>query len=73
MITNRSVPTNAVLPHVVYRDVAGAIAWLTKTFGFREHYRYGDPGGPISGAQMHLGYAWIMSRERKQDVQARRS
>jgi predicted enzyme related to lactoylglutathione lyase len=60
MITNRSVPTNAVLPHVVYRDVAGAIAWLTKTFGFREHYRYGDPGGPISGAQMHLGYAWIM-------------
>jgi predicted enzyme related to lactoylglutathione lyase/uncharacterized glyoxalase superfamily protein PhnB len=60
MITNRSVPTNTVLPHVVYRDVADAIAWLTKTFGFREHYRYGDSGGPISGAQMHLGNAWIM-------------
>jgi uncharacterized glyoxalase superfamily protein PhnB len=48
------------LPHVVYSDVAEAIAWLTKTFGFSEHYRYGEPGGPVSGAQMHLGDAWIM-------------
>src|SRR6266851_3733152 len=60
MIANRSVPADTVLPHVVYRDVAEAIAWLTKTFGFAEHYRYGEPGGPISGAQMHLGNAWIM-------------
>src|SRR5258708_32457534 len=60
MIANRSVPTDVVLPHVVYRDVADAIAWLTKVFGFREHYRYGKPGGPISGAQMHLGNAGIM-------------
>jgi uncharacterized glyoxalase superfamily protein PhnB len=60
MIANRSVPTNTVLPHVVYQDVADAIAWLTKTFGFKEHYRYGDPRGPISGAQLHLGNAWIM-------------
>jgi PhnB protein len=29
-------------------------------FGFSEHYRYGEPGGPVSGAQMHLGDAWIM-------------
>jgi uncharacterized glyoxalase superfamily protein PhnB len=60
MIANRSVPTDTVLPHLVYQDVADAIAWLTKVFGFREHYRYGEPGGPISGAQMHLGNAWIM-------------
>jgi uncharacterized glyoxalase superfamily protein PhnB len=45
---------------VVYPDVAEAIAWLTKTFGFSEHYRYGEPGGPVSGAQMYLGGAWIM-------------
>jgi len=25
-----------------------------------EHYRYGELGGRISGAQMHLGNAWIM-------------
>jgi uncharacterized glyoxalase superfamily protein PhnB len=57
MITNRSVPTNTILSHVVYQDVAGALAWLTATFGFTEHYRYGDP---VQGAQMHLGDAWIM-------------
>ena len=60
MIANRSVPTDTVLPHVVYQDVADAIAWLTMAFGFTEHYRHGEPGGPISGAQMHLGNAWIM-------------
>lgn len=60
MTSNRSVPTSTLLPHIVYPDVAEAIGWLTKTFGFREHYRYGEPGGPVSGAQMHLGGAWIM-------------
>ncbi len=60
MLTNRSVPTNIILPHIVYRDVVAAIAWLTKTFGFVEHYRYGDPA---NGAQMHLGDAWIMLRQ----------
>ncbi len=57
MITNRSVPTDTLLPHVVYHDVAAAIAWLTETFGFSEHYRYGEP---VSGAQLRLGNAWIM-------------
>ena len=68
MIANRSVPTDTVLPHIVYRDVAEAIVWLTNTFGFAEHYRYGEPGGPVSGAQVHLGNAWFMlerARERR--------
>src|SRR5580658_5088878 len=54
---NRSVPPDIILPHLVYQDVAAAIDWLTRTFGFVEHYRYGDPA---QGAQMHLGEAWIM-------------
>jgi uncharacterized glyoxalase superfamily protein PhnB len=62
MIVNRSVPADTVLPHISYQNVADAIAWLTRTFGFTEHYRYGQPGGPIDGAQMHLGNAWIMLR-----------
>jgi uncharacterized glyoxalase superfamily protein PhnB len=57
MIKNRSVPPDTVLPHVTYQDLASAIVWLSKTFGFREHYRYGEP---LSGAQVHLGNAWIM-------------
>jgi uncharacterized glyoxalase superfamily protein PhnB len=54
---NRSVPTDAVLPHLVYRRVPQACDWLTKVFGFTEHYRYGDP---VSGVQMYLGDAYIM-------------
>lgn len=63
VITNRSVPTDIVLPHVVYQSLEDAIPWLDNTFGFVEHYHYGEPGGPISGAQMHLDEAWIMLRE----------
>jgi uncharacterized glyoxalase superfamily protein PhnB len=60
MIANRSVPAQTLLPHVVYDDIAEAAAWLTKTFGFVEHYRYGDPA---QGAQMHLGDAWLMLQQ----------
>jgi uncharacterized glyoxalase superfamily protein PhnB len=54
---NRSVPADTVLPHFCYRDIPQAVAWLTRSFGFVEHYRYGDP---VSGAQMYLGRAYIM-------------
>jgi len=57
MIENRSVPPDTVLPHIAYQNIDEAIIWLNKTFGFTEHYRYGHP---TSGAQMHLGNAWIM-------------
>jgi uncharacterized glyoxalase superfamily protein PhnB len=57
MTANRSVPTDTVLPHVTYQDVVEAIAWLTRVFGFTEHYRYGEP---ISGAQMYAGNACMM-------------
>jgi predicted enzyme related to lactoylglutathione lyase len=59
MIANSSVPAETVLPHVVYENVEDAVAWLTKTFGFNEHYRYGAPG-EASGAQVYLGRAFIM-------------
>jgi uncharacterized glyoxalase superfamily protein PhnB len=63
MLQNRSVPTNILLPHIVYQDVAAAIQWLSAAFGFVEHYRYGDSSGAVNGAQMHLGDAWIMLRQ----------
>ena len=66
---NRSVPVDTILPHVVYADVARAIEWLTKAFGFREHYRYGSDDGSLSGAQSALRrvywacvFAWRSSR-----------
>lgn len=59
-VRNTSVPANTVLPHVVYQDIAAALAWLGEAFGFVEHYRYGEPGGSVQGAQMRAGEAWIM-------------
>jgi uncharacterized glyoxalase superfamily protein PhnB len=60
MISNRSVPTDTVLPHVMYRNLEDAILWLGNAFGFVEHYRYGDP---ISGSQVAAGNAWIMLKQ----------
>lgn len=60
MLKNRSVPTDILLPHVVYSDVDTAVEWLARVFGFQEHYRYGQP---TSGAQVHLGNAWIMLKQ----------
>jgi hypothetical protein len=73
MIENRSVPTNTVLPHVIYRDVEQAVAWLTKTFGFAEHYRYGEPGGPVNGAQLIWAARGSWSIGREQDGGAPRN
>lgn len=60
MLKNQSVPADTILPHITYQSVADALVWLTKTFGFVEHFRYGESNGSVQGAQMHLGDAWIM-------------
>jgi len=60
-MTNRSVPADIVLPHIVYEDVDLASRWLALHFGFVEHYRYGAPDNP-SGAQMRFGHAVFMLR-----------
>ncbi len=56
---NRSVPADILLPHIAYRSVLDAGAWLSRVFGFREAFRYGDP---VSGIQMYLGKAYVMLR-----------
>lgn len=67
MLTNRSVPTNTLLPHMEYKDVAAAVAWLSNAFGFTEHYRYGVDDGRVAGAQIHLGDAWIMLSSQREE------
>jgi uncharacterized glyoxalase superfamily protein PhnB len=59
MLRNRSVPADIILPHITCREAGGAAAWLTRTFGFTELYRYGDPAEP-SGVMMRLGPAYVM-------------
>lgn len=65
-IRNRSVPTDAILPHITYQDVDSAVAWLTKTFGFVEHYRYG-PANASQGAQIYVGNGCVMLESARGD------
>jgi uncharacterized protein (DUF952 family)/uncharacterized glyoxalase superfamily protein PhnB len=51
-LDNRTMPAAAVIPQLIYEDVAAAIAWLCDAFGFVERWRAGDhraqlevPGG----------------------------
>lgn len=60
MISNRSVPTDTLLPHIMYQDLEAAIRWLSHAFGFIERYRYGDP---LSGAQVFAGHACLMLKQ----------
>jgi uncharacterized glyoxalase superfamily protein PhnB len=53
---NRSVPTDTVLPHISYQNLAEAMDWLTTAFGFEEYYRYGESP---RGGQMWAGKAAI--------------
>lgn len=60
MVVNRSAPRAAVVPVLVYDDVAKAIDWLCGTFGFRERLRAGAPGGAVSHAQLDIGDCAVM-------------
>jgi len=71
MLKNRSVPADIILPHLVYQDVDVAVTWLTKAFGFKEHYRYGKIveelhetvyGELQYGVKDLEGHHWLFSR-----------
>jgi uncharacterized glyoxalase superfamily protein PhnB len=54
---NRSVPADILLPHLTYLNPVEACEWLSRVFGFKENYRYGEP---VRGVQMYLGKAYVM-------------
>jgi PhnB protein len=60
MADSSQLPT--IVPMLSYEDVAGAIDWLTRAFGFREteNERYTEPDGKVSHAEMRLGGGAIM-------------
>lgn len=63
MINNRSVPTNRILPHIYYENVATARDWLIEVLGFTEHFHFKLPNGKLHGAMMHHGDDWIMLKD----------
>jgi uncharacterized glyoxalase superfamily protein PhnB len=56
MVMNRSAPPGAVVPWLIYDDVAAAIPWLCEAFGFTERLRTApEPDGTIHHAQLAVG------------------
>ena len=60
MVVNRSAPRAAVVPILVYEDVAAAIDWLCDAFGFTERLRAAGPGGVVSHAQLAVAEGALM-------------
>jgi len=60
VIANQSAPTAVVVPVLIYSDVAKAIDWLSRAFGFRERLRAPGRDGAISHAQLTWGGGDIM-------------
>lgn len=44
-----------IAPYLFYEDVAAALGWLSKAFGFHERLRTSTPDGDIGHAEMELG------------------
>jgi PhnB protein len=49
-----------ITPYLYYEDVAGALEWLSRAFGFRERLRIPGPDGKPSHAEMELADGVIM-------------
>ena len=62
---NRSAPPMSVTPVLSYPDVAAAVEWLTRTFGFVEHVRIGD-----HRAQLGFGDGALVVADTGQDRRA---
>ena len=57
---NRSAPSGAIIPSLIYQDVAKAIDWLCDVFGFTERLRVSDPDGKVGHAQLNVGRGGVL-------------
>lgn len=60
MVQNPPENVPRITPYLLYRDVAAALDWLTKAFGFREHFRVPGLDGAPSHAEMRLDDGVVM-------------
>jgi uncharacterized glyoxalase superfamily protein PhnB len=59
-VRNQSAPAAAVVPILIYSDVAKAVDWLCDAFGFRERLRAPDRNGVVNHAQLIVGDGSLM-------------
>jgi uncharacterized glyoxalase superfamily protein PhnB len=60
MSANQPENTQRITPYLYYEDVGGALDWLSRAFGFREHTRMSGPDGSVAHGAVQLGDAVIM-------------
>jgi uncharacterized glyoxalase superfamily protein PhnB len=51
--------TQTITPYLLYEDVAGALDWLARAFGFEETLRFTSDAGYVNHAEMRLRDAAI--------------
>jgi uncharacterized glyoxalase superfamily protein PhnB len=51
--------TQTITPYLLYADVAAALDWLARAFGFEEVLRYTGEEGYVNHAEMRIGDASI--------------
>lgn len=49
-----------ITPYLLYEDVAGALDWLAKAFGFSERLRYTDEHGNVTHAESAFADGSVM-------------
>ena len=47
--------SQTIVPYLLYEDVAAALEFLSRAFGFREHLRFTGAEGHVNHAEMRLG------------------
>jgi uncharacterized glyoxalase superfamily protein PhnB len=60
---NRSIPSDTVIPVLVYPDVREAVEWLTKAFGFEERVQIGES----HRSQMRFGDGAVIVADVRRD------
>lgn len=60
MVDNPPKDMPRVTPYLLYGDVAAALDWLSRAFGFRERMRMPGPDGTVSHAEMELADGVVM-------------
>src|SRR5665809_173699 len=60
MAENPPAGKSRIVPYVFYEDVASAIEWLAKAFGFVEQLRYTEDDGSVSHAEIRFSDGVIM-------------
>jgi uncharacterized glyoxalase superfamily protein PhnB len=60
MYSNENISDRTIVPTLRYRDVAGAIAWLSNAFGFATRALVNEADGSVRYAELTFGDGMIM-------------